>query len=368
MRIAKIEVIPFNLPYKREIVWATGVLKAAEHLLVKIVAEDGTYGVAEAIPRVGIYGDNQEGIYFALTKHLIPAIIGMDSMNLEGIWRKMDFMFWNLTSKGAIDVALHDLNGKLLGVSTNRLLGGPVRDRVALSWQVAFASHDEMFAEMDAKLAEGYKAFKVKGGPHPDEDIELLRKMRAHVPEGVRLYIDANITYDRTDTRKVLKALEGVIDCLEEPMRPSDENGRRTAFEGRMVPILSDESGFTLPDVYYQIQRRQIDIVGLKIPRTGFTISRKILAVAEAANVPAMIGTQADSTLGVAAALQLASAFPGIKYPCELAYYVDNIAESVIDKELTIEDGCLLVPDGPGNGVDIDWERLERFRVKKFDY
>lgn len=368
MKIAKIEVVPYNLPYKRDIVWATGVLKAAEHLLVKITGEDGTYGVAEAIPRIGIYGDNQEGMHFALTKHLAPAVIGMDSFNVEGVQRKLDFMFWNLTSKGAIDVALHDLNGKILGIPANKLLGGPARDRVALSWQVAFASHEEMFAEMDAKIAEGYKSFKVKGGPHPDEDIELLRKMRAHAPKGTRLYIDANITYARFETKKVLKALEGVIDCLEEPMQPWDLNGRSEAYDGRMVPILSDESGFTLAEVYYQLQRRQLDIVGLKVPRTGMTISRKILGLAEAANVPAMIGTQAESTLGVAAALQLGSAFQQIKYPCELAYYVDNIAESIIDKELRIEDGCLIVPEGPGNGVDIDWSKLEKFRVKSFDY
>ncbi|MDJ0931701.1 MFS transporter [Breoghania sp.] len=165
IKITNVEVFPFKIPNKRVVVWAVGSLPAAEHLIVKITAEDGSVGVSKAIPRPMIYGETQEGIYYALTKYLKPMVVGEDSFNFEGIWKKFQFLPWNLAAKGAIDVALYDLNARSLGISVARLLGGPARKEVVLCWQIGFGERDEMIAELKEKLDEGYRAFKVKGGP-----------------------------------------------------------------------------------------------------------------------------------------------------------------------------------------------------------
>lgn len=363
MIIKQIDIIPFKIPNKRTVVWAAGSLPAAEHLIVKITAEDGTIGVSEAIPRPMIYGETQKGMYHALLDHLAPMILGEDSFNLQRIWEKFEFMPWNLAAKGALDVALYDLNARLLGVPVCTLLGGPYRTRVPVSWQIGFGTNDEMVDEMMRKIAEGYRSFKVKGGPHPDNDIAVLRRMRANSPDDVKLYIDANMAYGRDDARRVMVALQDVLDCMEEPLIHWDDAGRRELAERCDVPILSDESSFTVADVYRQIRLGAIRNVGIKIPRTGFTLSTKIVHLAEVANMPVQVSLQAECDFGTAACLQFACTYKRIDRACELSYYVDNIGDSLLTVPLQIQDGFMELPRGLGMGVELDWDKINHYAV-----
>ena len=118
MKIKDIELIPLQIPQKKIMRWADGHVTVTEHIIVKVIAEDGTYGVTEAIPRPGIYGETPVSIFNSLKNFIIPGIIGLDSFNLEKIWEKMDALPYNYAAKGSIDVAIHDLNGngRLAGV------------------------------------------------------------------------------------------------------------------------------------------------------------------------------------------------------------------------------------------------------------
>jgi L-alanine-DL-glutamate epimerase-like enolase superfamily enzyme len=364
MIIKNVEVIPFKIINKREVIWAAGSLPAAEHLIVKITAEDGTYGVSEAIPRPMIYGETQEGMYYALAKYLAPMIIGEDSFNLQRIWEKFETMPWNLAAKGAIDVALYDLNARLLNVPVYQLLGGPYRTKVPISWQIGFGTNEEMLDELKQKTTEGYRTFKVKGGPHPDNDIKLLKLMRKNSPDDVRLYIDANMAYGREDALRVMKALEGVLASMEEPLISWDNEGRKDLADRVSTPILSDESTFTVADVYHQIQLGALKQIGIKIPRTGFTLSTKIVHLAEIANMPVQISLQAECDFGTAACVQFACTYKQICLPCEVSYYVDNMGDTLLQKPLVIENGYMHLPEGPGMGVELDWEKVKKYAIK----
>lgn len=364
MLIRKVEVIPFKLVNKREVVWAAGSLPAAEHLIVKIEAEDGTYGVAEAIPRPMIYGETQEGMYYALTKYLAPLIIGEDSFALQKIWEKLDQVVWNPAAKGAIDVALYDLNARLLNIPVHKLMGGPYRTQIPISWQIGFGTNEEMLDELKRKIAEGYRTFKVKGGPHPDNDIKVLKLMRENSPDDVRLYIDANMAYSREDALKVMKALEGVLASLEEPLISWDNEGRKDLANRVSTPILSDESTFTVADVYHQIQLGAVKEIGIKIPRTGFTLSTKIVHLAEVANMPVQVSLQAETDYGNVACIQFACAHKQVSLPCEVSYYVDNMGDSLLQKPLVIKNGFMQLPEGPGMGVELDWEKVHKYAIK----
>jgi L-alanine-DL-glutamate epimerase and related enzymes of enolase superfamily len=363
MIIKSITVTPFSVPYKHVVKWAAGVLTASDHLMVRIEAEDGTCGCAEAIPRPMIYGETQEGMYYALTKHLIPSVIGEDSFNLERIWEKMDRLQWNPAAKGAIDVALWDLNARLLGVSVSQLLGGPYRKEVPVSWQIPLVSNEQAVDDVKRLTAEGFTCFKVKGGPDPDNDIALLKAMRAAAPKA-RMYIDANMDYSRQDAIRVMTALEGIIDSLEEPIRASDDVGRKDLAMRTNIPILTDESTFTVEAVYHQLQLGAVREIGIKIPRTGFSKSRKIVYMAEAANLPVQVCLQAECDYGAAACVQFAAAFKQICLPCEVACYLDCVSDSIIKQPLVIKNGCTQLPEGPGMGVEVDWDKIEKYKVK----
>lgn len=363
MLIARIEVIPFEIPLLRPTKWAAGYMDKVNWVLLKIIAEDGSYGVSEAIPRPMIYGETQESIYFALSKYLAPLLIGEDSFALERIHRKMGSLTHNPGAKNAIDIALHDLNGKLLGLPVHRLLGGPVRDEVDLVWMIGQKNEDEMVEDLVTKVAEGFFAFKVKGGTDPDGDVRLLKRMRGLVPDHVRLYIDANMQYDREVAYRVLKRLEGVLDCIEEPMQANDDAGRLALSRSVSVPMLGDESVFTLADVRRQLELGALKRIGLKLTRSGFTLSRRMVHLAEAYNVKLQILTQSETSLGTAACLQLAAAFEQIALPNEMLFYLD-VADSLCTTDLSVQNGRMKIPTAPGVGMEIDWGKVERYRVR----
>lgn len=364
MIIKKVEVTPVNIPYVagKPLKWAAGCLYAAEHLVVKIEGEGGTYGVAEATPRPMIYGETQHSIYYAIKNYLAPLLIGQDSFALENIWERMNSLMWNPSAKAAIDVALYDLNGKLLGLPIHTMLGGPYRKKVKLVWMVGFGSNDEMLDEMLRKTQEGFRVFKVKGGPDPDNDIRVLSLMKEKAPKDVKLYIDANMCYTQRDAERVLKALENVLDCIEEPMAAWDDEGRKEVSRKVNVPLLGDDSVFTYADVYRQVRLGALQQIGIKVPRTAFTISRKIVQLAEIANLPVRILTQAESTLGTAACLQLAAAYRQINQPCEMTFFL-SVSGSLLKNDLVICNGEMEVPDKPGMGVEVDWAKVKQYTV-----
>lgn len=367
MTITNVEVIPVNIPFAGTINWKSGHMAGADNVIVKITAEDGTYGVGEATPRIGIYGETQESIYYVIKRAFAPMLVGEDSFNLARIWDKMNFAVWNPTAKGAIDVALYDLNGRLCGLPICKMLGGPYRTEIPLSWTMAgtYGTYQDEVDEVVRKTAEGYRSFKIKtGNGDVDEDIRLLKEMKANCPEGTHLYIDANMAYTREEAFRVMRELEGIIDCVEEPLPATDNEGRIALAQRTNIPILSDESTRTVEDVYRQIQLGAISRIGIKLPRTGITLSSKIVHMAEYANLPCQISTQLESDLGTATCVQMAAAYKQISLPCEIAFYDENFSASLIKKPLVIKNGCLQLPEGSGSGVDIDWESVDRYKVE----
>lgn len=362
MRITSIELIPFVIPLKKPTVWAAGSMTVVDFVLIKLHGEDGVYGVSEAIPRPMIYGETQHSIYYAIRDHLAPLVVGEDSFALERIWKKMGALAANPAAKAAIDIALHDLNGKLLGLPVHRLLGGPARSEVELTWMVALMPHADMLAELEEKLAEGFRSFKIKGGIDAGNDIALLLEMRRIAGPGVQLYIDANQMYDRETARRVLLALDGVIDCIEEPMAVHDDAGRLDLARRTRVPLLGDDSVFTLADVSRQLALGALDRISIKMPRTGFWLARKVVHLCEAANVRLQINTQSETTVGTAGCLQLAAAYGQISLPNEMTFYLDA-CDSLTTTQPEIRDGRMAVPQGPGLGIEIDWDKVRHYAV-----
>ncbi len=362
MKITSVKAIPFKLPLTEPLKWATGYMDHAEHVLIRIATDEGIEGIGEAVPRPTIYGETQESIVKIVNDMLAPMLIGQDPFDLEKIWAKMATIIWNLTAKGAIDVALHDIIGKKCGVPCSKLLGGWT-DRVPLTWMVALKSMDEMVDEAKKKFAEGYKSFKLKGGIDPDFDIKMFRRIREALGKEARLYIDANQGYSFHDAVKVLTALEGELACCEEPMPAWDRQGRRKLAETVRVPILGDESIFTVQNVAEQIELGALRIIMIKIPRTGYTLSRKMVTLAETYNMPVHIGTQAETTLGSIAGAHFAAALRQVSLPNEITYY-QCIKVSLLTSDIVVKDGYMLVPAGPGLGVELDEEKVNYYTVK----
>lgn len=370
MIIKSVEAIPLRIPLKNPLKWATGHISAIENVIVKIVGEDGTYGVAEGVARPGIYGETQESVYYAIKNHLAPLLIGEDSFNIERIWEKMDVLVWNLAAKGAIDIALYDLNGKILNTPIYNLLGGAYREEIPVSWTSfgTFFALEDMVADAKKRYDQGFRAVKVKAGVHPDKDIEVCKLIHEACGSDMKINLDPNMVYSREEALRVGKELDGILDSFEEPLPSWDDEGRLELSRRINAPLLSDESTFTIPAIHHQLKLGAIGRIGVKLPRTGFTLSRKVIAMAETANIPVQISTQVECDLGSAACAQLGAAFKQISLPCEIGVYTDDnldYADSMqlLKKSPEIKNGSMIVPNGPGLGVEVDWEKIEEYRI-----
>src|ERR1700760_2101355 len=124
MKISKVEAIPFAIPYRKPLRFASGEVTTAAHVLVRVHTDDGLVGTAEAPPRPYTYGETQASIVAVLEDLFAPQLIGLTPLQREVIQARMARTVGNPTAKAAIDMAVWDLLGQTLGVSVTDLLGG----------------------------------------------------------------------------------------------------------------------------------------------------------------------------------------------------------------------------------------------------
>ncbi len=361
MKIESITAIPVNLPLAHAVKWATGEMKSQAHVLVRVQTDEGIEGIAEAIPREHIYGETQPGMVFCINELIAPLLIGLDAFDLEKIHEKMAYIKSNLAAKGGIDVAIWDALGKKLDQPLHKLFGG-YRDSIVPSRILWMGPIDEMLEQARDLADRGYRAFKVKGGLNPDDDIARVHALRGMLPSDTKLYIDGNESYTYFGAKKVADALAGELDYFEEPVAATNERDRKRLAQSIDIPITGDESNFTIYDIAHQIDIDALSILMIKIPRSGFTYGRKIAALCEAFHRPMMIGSQSESALGAIAIIHMGCGLKTISYPCEFMDF-DTPRASLINETIDMRNGRMYPPQGPGLGVSLNEDAVREYTV-----
>ena len=363
MKITQIEAIPFKIPYLAPLKWGlSGYLEAAEHVLVKIHTEEGIVGVAEATPRPTIYGESQASILFAIRNWFAPMILGLDPSHTEKIWAKFETIHWNPTAKGAIDLALHDAVAKACGLPLWEMLGGS-SDRLPVSWMLGMRSIPEMIQEAADMRARGFKAFKVKVGIDPEKDVQVIKSLRDSLGPDVLIYADANMAYSvSTAIRTIQRMEEYGLAFVEEPVPTWNWRGRLKVAQAISIPIMGDESVFTPQEVAREIDLGVIGVISIKTPRTGYTLSMKIIHLAEMAGIPCLMGTQAETGVGTLASAHFGAARRNVSFPSEISFFL-GLKDDLLAEPITLRDGILELPKRPGNGAVLDEEKIKRYRM-----
>lgn len=366
MKITKIEAIPFKIPMKPELYfpYTLRTTKYCDHVLVRIDTDEGLRGWAEAPSRPHLYGETQRSIVAAVEEKLGPPLIGMNPFDLEKIHHQMEYLRQNLTAKAAIDIALHDIIGQYMKLPIYRLLGGWNEGKVPVSWMMGILEPKDMAEEAGRFYREGIKGFKIKVGIDPQKDVVNFRAIREAVGKDAILYIDANQGYSPYDAIWAIKEMERYgIAWAEEPVPISAGERRLSVARSISIPISGDESCFTADLVAREIQTGAIGLVVIKVARTGYFQSRKIVHQCEPAGIPCLIGSQGDTGIGTIAAVHMAKAFKQIKYPIENTYFL-RLEDDILKEPLTLKEGFIEISEKPGLGVEIDEKKLERFRVR----
>jgi L-alanine-DL-glutamate epimerase-like enolase superfamily enzyme len=333
-------------------------------VLVRLRTDGGLVGQAEAQPRPYTYGETQISIVSTIRDRLGPLLHGLDPLHTERVDERCGRIAGNQVARGAVDLAVWDLVGKVLGRPCATLLGGFATD-VAAAHMISL---DEPAAMAEEALAIrdrlGVRTFKVKVGREAELDVAATRAIREALPDA-ELYVDANRgwSYDQA-----LKAGDGLVElgvkAIEEPISVDDRAGRRRLAERWSVPLVGDESCISLAHVDRAIEEGAVRAVSVKTARTGYTESRRILALCLARHVPVLVGSQYEGGMGALATVGFAAAFAATAgRAAELTNFLDLGDDLVVGPE--VREGRAAVPSSPGLGVEVDEARLSRYRLDR---
>jgi len=381
--ITGVETIRVALPTRRVHKWTGLTEPIGRPLLVRLTDDAGHIGWGEA-PSVKDWG-GEFGRYFGETPsidalvindYLAKVIVGLEVGNLGELHRRMDAMIRGYPyAKAAVDIAAWDLAGRALGLPVTQLLGGRVRDRIPVTHSIGLLSVEEAAAEAAIVAREGVRAIKVKVGVEPERDIEVVRAVRRSAGEAVDICIDANEGW-RTpgEAIGVVRALQDVrLKYVEQPVMGIE----RLAEVARAidVPVMADESAWNAHDVLQIIERRAAQIVSIYTTKPGGLLrALEVAAVCRAAGIVCNVNGSIETGVGNRANVALAAVAEAVTLGCVIPvsrpaehddgriggiYYTDDL----IGEPLRLEEGSVVVPDGPGLGIDVDEAKIERYRL-----
>jgi L-Ala-D/L-Glu epimerase len=364
VKITTIEAIPYSIPYRKPLRFASGEVRAAEHVLVRVHTDDGLVGTADAPPRPFTYGETQTSVRTVVTDLFAPALEGLPVLEREVMHARLNRTVGNPVAKAAIDMAVWDVIGQALGVSVTELLGG-YTDRMRVAHMVGFAPAGEMVAEAEQMRDQyGITTFKVKVGRTPfGEDVAACRALREALGPGVELYIDGNRGWTAPDAARALRQMEDLDLTFAEELCPADDVlGRRWLVTQSRIPMFADESASRPGEVTRELLGGSATGISIKTSRTGFTTSQRLVGLCEGLGVDVVIGNQIDGQLGSLCAAAFGAAYPiTARRAGELSNFLD-MTDDLLAEPLQISGGTVQVRQGPGLGIEIDTNKLAYYR------
>ncbi len=372
MKITRIETIPISVPLKPELAIRSG--RGGAHvtspfLLVKVHTDEGITGIGEASCTPRWSGEDQVTGAHLIAKYLEPLLKGEDPREVTQLTQKFRLAFaGNYFTKAAVEMALWDIAGKAAGKPVFQLLGGKVREFVTTKWSVSGVEPAKA-ADIGAWAVEqGFRAMKVKVGLEPDGDVARVKAVRAAIGPKIKLGVDANGGWPADVAVDVIERLcAHQIYFAEQPVAPEDVTRLAEIRRRIKVPVIADESIYTLQDAKTLVALNAADVFSIYVGKAGgIGPARDVAAFADSAKVKCTLGSNLELGVGSAAMVHLALASAGIAaedFPCDIIgpfFYQDDI----VREPLPITPGQARANERPGLGVELDDAKVERYRVK----
>ncbi|MEU5403569.1 enolase C-terminal domain-like protein [Streptomyces sp. NPDC005963] len=364
MKITRIETIPFAIPYRKPLRFASGEIHTAEHVLVRVHTDAGLTGVAEAPPRPYTYGETQESIIAVIDRIFTPQLLGLSALERETVHARLDRTVGNPAAKSALDMALWDVLGQATEQPVSGLLGGWT-DRMRVSHMVGFAPAQEMVAEAErVREVHGITVFKVKVGRQPwTDDVAACRALREALGPEAELYVDGNRGWTAAESARALREMADLGLTFAEELCPADDVlGRRWLVGQCTVPFIADESATRPAEVTRELLGGSATAISIKTARTGFTTSQRVLYQCEGLGAAVVMGNQIDGQIGTLCSVAFGAAHrSSSRHAGELSNFLD-MTDDLLAEPLSVVDGHLRVREGAGLGIVIDPEKLARYR------
>lgn len=382
--ISSVTTLLVQLPTRREHRWTGLTEPIGRYLLVKMTDSEGRVGWGEAAAlkdwggEFGRYfGESASIAEHVIERYLASAAKGVDTANMVELHARMDSIIKGYPyAKAAVEFAAYDLAGKRLGVPVHVLLGGRARDRIPVTHSIGLIPIEEVEREAAQVAAEGIRTIKIKIGVDAKRDVEVVRAVRNAAGADMDICVDANEGY-RTpgEAVVVLREMEKYrLKYAEQPCMGIE----RIAEVARALdtPVMADESAWNAHDAIQIAERHAIDIVSIYTTKPGGLYkAMEVAAVCRAAGIACNVNGSIETGVGNLANVQLAAAAPAVTLSCVVPvstpaehqkgqiggiYYRDDL----IRLPMKLREGAIEVPSAPGMGIDVDEEKIEKYRVR----
>ena len=364
-KIETIEIFPVTYPTVMRFKFFEGPMSASGRpaVLIKMTADDGTVGWGESVPVPRWSYETLEGATSTIENYIKPVITGMNPFDLKGIHTAMNREIANSFSTGApitkagIDIALHDLIGRMTGLNIAQLWGRSLPKELVLSWTLNPKTLDDLEPLIEKGKQRGFENFNVKVAPDPEFDIEMCKILKRAAPDGF-LWGDANGGYDLSTALEVAPKLADVgMEVFEQPLKANQLTGYQELRKQGAMPIIMDEGVVSPTDLIEFMKLGCCDGVAMKPARCGGLVSSvQQIEIMENAGLMFLGSGLTDPDVSLAASLILYGAY-GLRYPAALNG-PQFLGTSIITEPFKPVNGKVRIPDGPGLGIEVDEDAL----------
>ena len=367
LTIGRIEAIPVALPLSKPVVIAGERIEDAFNLIVRVEAENGLTGWGEAASAPLMSGDVLPGMVAAVNDYLAPLVKGEDALRRAELAQLCArALLHNTGAKCAVDMAINDLVGRHLDVSLADLFGGALRGTMQPMYLLGNPKIEDDIAEAKRKLDEGWSFFKLKIGIKPPlEEARAAVEIRRALGDDVALCADANMGMTFADARLFAeRAVEANLLFMEQPLHSDDVDGMAALARASPIPLNGDESIGSVASLLALHRSGAIQGANIKtIKMGGVSAAVHAMSVCGALGLSInLAGKVAESSIAAAAIVQLGAVAPNLDWGLNITNHY--LAEDVTDAPLRIVKGTVQRPRGPGLGVAVSEERVNRMRVK----
>lgn len=362
-RISTIDAFAVVLPLTAPVKLSTITIAACDNLIVRIADDKGRIGWGEASSAPMMTGETAPGMVAAV-RFMAGRLAGREIVDAATLPELIEpLIYGNHAAKSAIDMALLDLLGQHRKIPLYELLGGRQRGKVAMIWRISGAADEIDTARR--RRQEGFVTFKVKVAANdPVTDLGRAEAARKAVGGAVRVSADANEGYSPADALAFARRAGDVgLDFFEQPVRGHDIEAMRACADVASIPIGADEGLHKLADIERHHAEGAAAGGSLKLIKLGG--ASQVMAASALMKRLGMhvnlAGKAADTSIGSAAIAHVALALPLLDWDCNITnqYLIDD----VVTNPVAVIDGHIVTPEGPGLGVQVDEDKLARYRT-----
>jgi muconate cycloisomerase len=364
LTIRRVDAIPVALPLKAAMKMAGETITAAQNILVRIEASDGTVGWGEAASAPTMTGDTLGGLTAAVRDYLAPRLIGQDARQWHALRPALHrALLGNGGAHSAVEMAVLDLIGRASGKRLIDLVAKPRREAVKPMWLLGNKTAEEDVAEAHVRQKEGFEFFKLKIGVKSlAKEIAIAHAVREALPK-TPLCADANCGLTLADARKYAeRTRKARLMFVEQPLAYDDFDGLRKLTRATKVPIGVDEAIHSFADIVSSAKAGASGVSLKLIKLSGITAAVEAGKLCQRLGLSVNIAAKiAESSISSAAALHLACAVPKADWGVSLTHFY--LADDIVKRPLPLKNGMVALPSGPGLGIEVDEAAVERFKT-----